>query len=271
MAGLVASGSRAPRLASAALSPAPAYPLRGAAALGVLAAIPAFHALFGGGSGHPALDAARERLTGGAVLVAGLLLAVREILAHREGAAARRLLQTTRARLEAAEERCAQLLELAGSPAERTTGCLGDLVRSVVTQREAELRRQGLSLRVDVPVGLPAAAMDGRALQQLLLGLIDDAAAALEALESPGIVEVAARRAGDHLVLTVADRVAALATAGAAGGGRVRRELGLYVAREVALRHGGRVRGRSRPDGVEIEIRLPVRAERVSVQRGAAD
>jgi signal transduction histidine kinase len=62
-------------------------PLGAAGSLVVVAALPAFDALVGA-SRHPALDAARDHLTTLTVVVLGVILMLRELLARRDGAVA---------------------------------------------------------------------------------------------------------------------------------------------------------------------------------------
>jgi signal transduction histidine kinase len=146
----------------AAVSP---YPLRTAASLAALAAVPAFDALFAF-SGHPALDLGRERLTRVTVFVVGLLLAAREVLAHREAAVTRVLLRGARNQLESAARRN-RMLGVVGSAVHELAGVLSgvrSLLRLILSQpdlpqrarAESERAQQGTSAAAGIVRNLTA-------------------------------------------------------------------------------------------------------------------
>jgi signal transduction histidine kinase len=143
-----------------------------------------------------------------------------------------------------------------------------DVVREVVAARQADLAQEGIRLHAELGREVIPAPLDGPALEQVLLGLIDNAAVAIRRLGREGEVELSTRLAGRHVVLLVRDDGPGLNDAARRrlsgplfGGGATWTGpgLGLHTAREVVAQHGGSIVGRERlGGGTEIEIRLPV-------------
>lgn len=137
-------------------------------------------------------------------------------------------------------------------------------VARLVARRASE---RGLHLAVEVAPELPAPAIEGDALRQVLLNL---ALNAIDATPAGGDVLLAARALGPALELTVADRgpgvPAALrqrvfepwfSTRADGPGG-----LGLSIARRLVEEAGGTIAIGARPEGgARVKVRLPVLAE----------
>jgi signal transduction histidine kinase len=125
------------------------------------------------------------------------------------------------------------------------------LVESCTETASLKAGSKQLELQVNLPEALPAIRGDTNRLQEVLQNLLDNA---IQYTPSGGRVEVSAGRAGDEVIVTVADtgigipqaeqsriferfyRVDAARSREAGGTG-----LGLSIARHIVEAHGGRI------------------------------
>jgi signal transduction histidine kinase len=145
---------------------------------------------------------------------------------------------------------------------ERTSVDLAQLARSTVGLVEAKALRAGQAVCLDLPSQLPHLEGDADRLQQALLNLLDNA---LKFAPAGSTVQVSAAAGQGDITLRVLDDGRGL-TAGelehafepyfrGAGGGA---GLGLTIAREIVLAHGGRIWLSPRPEGgAEAGFSLP--------------
>ena len=129
--------------------------------------------------------------------------------------------------------------------------------------RAERARRQGITLSLDLPDGLPTVYGDADRLQQVVVNLLDNA---LRATPAGGTVQISAFAAESGVALTVSDNGRGLTAEeashafepyfrGAEGGAG----LGLTIAQEIVAAHGGRIWLRARPEGgTEAGFTLPV-------------
>jgi two-component system phosphate regulon sensor histidine kinase PhoR len=143
-----------------------------------------------------------------------------------------------------------------------------DLVTLARTAQELHLpaaRKKGLALHVEVPQGL-AARGDGRALEQVVVNLVDNAVK----YTSSGGVTIAAAPAGEHVVITVADTGPGIEPHHLArlferfyriDQGRSRDQggtgLGLAIAKHLVQGMAGEISVESSADGTRFRVRLP--------------
>jgi two-component system sensor kinase FixL len=114
-------------------------------------------------------------------------------------------------------------------------------------------RRDQIGLTTEVPLDLFVKA-DRIPFEQALANLLLNACAALEGRDD-GWIELEAQRAGDRILLAIADNGPGLAGA-AHGAGET--GLGLAVASMIAEAHGGRLTATRRPEGgARFELSLP--------------
>lgn len=139
------------------------------------------------------------------------------------------------------------------------------LVDDTVTLATAGARPHGVSIRVELAPDLPRILVDRLQIQQMLINVLRNAVEASER-SGAGLVDLAVRRAGDRLEISVADRgpglppdqarrlFKAFVTGKPEGLG-----LGLAIARRVAEAHGGTIEAAGRPGGGAIfRMLLPV-------------
>jgi signal transduction histidine kinase len=180
----------------------------------------------------------------------------------------------------------AELVAIAGEGLERTQRLVGDLRdfaapggsgRSAVDLRRGlestaklvahVLRQSRVELRLDLAPELPAVEGDPRALNQVFLNLLKNAAEALEG--RGGTVWVSARREGDWVRVEVRDDGPGIApeaiprvfepfhTTRSAGRGT---GLGLSISRRIVAEHGGSLELHSAPGtGASFAVLLPLR------------
>jgi signal transduction histidine kinase len=137
------------------------------------------------------------------------------------------------------------------------------VARSAATIAGEKARRLGIALSLDLADDLPPLSGDADRLQQVVVNLLDNA---LRATSAGGTVRVQAAASKDEVTLTVTDEGRGLTAEEAArafepyfrgpGGGA---GLGLTIAREIVIAHGGRIWLKSRPEGgAEAGFALPV-------------
>lgn len=143
------------------------------------------------------------------------------------------------------------------------------LVRRVLDLSAAAAAQKRLALRCEVPPGLAARA-DARALEQVLVNLVDNA---VKYTPEGGAVTVGAARAGDRVLLTVADTGPGIERHHLerlferfyrADAGRSRQAggtgLGLAIVKHLVQAQGGEVGVESGSGGTCFAIRLPAAA-----------
>src|SRR5688500_15397042 len=147
---------------------------------------------------------------------------------------------------------------------------LQELVGSALHRLERSL--VGRDVRIDVPDDVPLVLVDGVALEQVIVNLIDNA---LQYTPAGTPIEISVRRVERDVTLEVADRGPGLpagaedrvfekffrshpATRGTRGRGI---GLGLAICRAVVESHGGRIAASNRPGGgASFRVTLPQRA-----------
>jgi signal transduction histidine kinase len=204
-----------------------------------------------------------------------------------------RELQILRERLRF-DERADALVELAGIVSEgleRTSRLVGDLrdfaapddrprvdldlakgLRSTVRLVGQSLAKAGVEVRVDLPADLPRVEGEARALNQVFLNLLKNAAESLTG--ESGCIDLTARPEGDVVVIELRDDGPGIAP-------EVRERvfepffttkrtergsgLGLSICRRIVSQHGGSIELDSEPGrGTLVRVRLPVRRAAVA-------
>ncbi|MDH5566286.1 MAG: ATP-binding protein [Myxococcales bacterium] len=199
-----------------------------------------------------------------------------------------RELQLMRDRLQF-EERANTMMELAGivgEGLERTSRLVGDLrdfaapddrpradldvargLRSTVQLVRHSLASAGIELRVEIPPDLPHVAGEARALNQVFLNLIKNAAESFAG--ERGSIDVSARAENGAVVVEVRDDGPGIPpelkdrifepffTTKSAQRGT---GLGLSICHRIVMQHGGDIQVESGPDrGAIMRVRLPIR------------
>jgi signal transduction histidine kinase len=138
----------------------------------------------------------------------------------------------------------------------------------VMSMLDPQARQRGVSVRVDVPDGLPPISGDSRLLTIMVRNLLSNA---IKYSLEGGVVDVAARAEGDNFVLSVVDRGLGIAeqdlphifdkftrlqaarAAGVSGTG-----LGLAMVKQAVDAHGGTITVTSRPQaGSLFAVTIP--------------
>jgi two-component system, OmpR family, phosphate regulon sensor histidine kinase PhoR len=140
------------------------------------------------------------------------------------------------------------------------------LVSSVLDLHAARAAQKGVALRGDVPAALAVRA-DARALEHVLVNLVDNA---VKYTPATGSVTVSAERAGDEVILAVADTGPGIAAHHLprlferfyrADAGRDRDQggtgLGLAIVKHLAQAQGGDVGVESGTAGSRFWVKLP--------------
>lgn len=170
-----------------------------------------------------------------------------------------------------------QLLRFARRSVERRADVdAATIVEDALRLCEPAARRQDVRVERDLAAGLVVRG-DSDGLHQVLVNLLTNA---LQAMPGGGTLRIAARRAGDEIVLTVADTGSGIAAAdlphvfepffttkgGEADPARRGSGLGLSVSWGIVQAHGGRIEATSTPgQGAVFTVTLPVRGpERAS-------
>jgi signal transduction histidine kinase len=141
---------------------------------------------------------------------------------------------------------------------------LGDVAHSTVSLAKAKAGRLGVELALYLAADRPTVPGDADRLQQVVVNLVDNA---LKVTPAGGTVNVHVLAERRELILAVRDQGPGISAEAAArafepyvrgpGGGA---GLGLTIAREIILAHGGRIWLRDHPEGgAEAGFGLPVR------------
>ena len=163
-------------------------------------------------------------------------------------------------RLESIVER---FLKLAGPSAlELAPVDLGKIVQHVCDLLRPEAATRHIGIHAEVAADLPALRADSVRLTQLLLNLVING---VQAITGPGEVTVSAARSGDEVWLCVADTGPGVPAENlgsifdpyfstkAEGSG-----LGLWIAQQIAMAHGGELRAENSPSGGAVfKLSLP--------------
>ena len=144
-----------------------------------------------------------------------------------------------------------------------------DLVVDSVEPLRRRIDAKGLTLRVDLPAGLPAIAADRGKVERVLTNLVTNA---IRATDAGGEIDITAARRGGFVAISVRDTGRGIphdyltrvfepfvqvpnASAGGAG-------LGLSISRRIVQAHGGQITVRSeRGQGTTFTFTLPVASE----------
>jgi signal transduction histidine kinase len=131
-----------------------------------------------------------------------------------------------------------------------------------------ELRKANVEVEIDAPDDLPTLEGDGRALNQVFLNLLKNAAEAYA--EGGGTIRVRMRHEGGVIVVEIRDDGPGIApelherlfepffTTKEAGRGT---GLGLSISRRIVSEHGGAISVKSAPgEGTCLRIELPLRS-----------
>jgi len=158
-------------------------------------------------------------------------------------------------------------LEAGRYPLKRETVDIAALARECAALMRIEAEEAGLRIAVTIGEPLPEAALDPRALRQVLINLLANAVK----FTSDGEIALHVRAEGDDLVVVVADtgvgmaaeelqRLGARFAKGADGVRGARGTgLGLAVAHALVELHGGRLSFASAPgEGLRAEARFPI-------------
>ncbi len=160
-------------------------------------------------------------------------------------------------------------IEAGAYPLEMALFDVRDVVDAAMRMTAVLAEKQGVALRADVPTAPLVVEADAQALRQILINLIGNA---VKFTPAEGQVTVRAQRAGEDLVLEVADTGAGMSPEEVALLGqpytqtRTGREskapgagLGLAIVRALAAMHGGRFEAESvLGEGTSVRVRAPV-------------
>ncbi|MDD5447810.1 MAG: ATP-binding protein, partial [Actinomycetota bacterium] len=144
---------------------------------------------------------------------------------------------------------------------------IGEVVKDTAKRLEAQVRRGGLSLVMDIPSDLPKALADKERVEQVLVNLLHNA---IKFTPPGGRIEISAKTEGDSVLISVADTGIGIppddlsriferfykADKARAGGGT---GLGLAIAKHTVEAHGGKIWAESTEGGGStFSFTLPV-------------
>jgi signal transduction histidine kinase len=131
-------------------------------------------------------------------------------------------------------------------------------------------QKAGVEVKVEVPANLPGISADGDRLAQVFTNLVDNA---LKFTPSGGVISLRASVVNDEVLVSVTDTGAGIpaeaqthifdrfyqADSSRRGGAKHGAGLGLAIAREIVLAHGGKINVRSRlGEGTSFDVFLPL-------------
>jgi signal transduction histidine kinase len=179
-----------------------------------------------------------------------------------------------------------QILEFAGIQSGQRGFALrpvavGPLVADILSSSSGLIENAGLIVDVDVPADLPAVLGDEAALRRVFQNLVDNA---IKYGAAGGSIRISARREGNDVAVTVADRGIGIDAADQSrifepfyrapdvvaaqmqGAG-----LGLSLVQRIVAAHGGRVGVKSAPrEGSAFTVTLPMADDRAAVRASTA-
>jgi signal transduction histidine kinase len=174
------------------------------------------------------------------------------------------------------QEMLQELLEVArGRAGERESCGLAEIVAAAVEGLRGRAESQKVRVSVDVPAGVELLA-DASRLERVFANLLDNA---LEVMPEGGEVRVEAREDGGAVEVTVTDSGPGISPEirdrlfqpFVTHGKRTGLGLGLALARQTVLDHGGDMWAESSPEGgARFHIRLPLAGERQGVEEQPA-
>jgi two-component system OmpR family sensor kinase len=144
------------------------------------------------------------------------------------------------------------------------------LLNSIAEKFTPQLQRSGVNITVDVPDNLPVITADGDRLAQVFVILVDNS---LKFTPRGGLISLRASVVNHELLISVLDTGAGIPEAALAhifdrfyqadparkGGEKHGAGLGLAIAREIVLVHGGRITVRSQlGKGTSFDVFLPL-------------
>jgi signal transduction histidine kinase len=185
------------------------------------------------------------------------------------GSAEARDLETVLAQVERIGRLARQLVEL-GRPPEPLLAPLDfdEVVADGILLIERQLQRQGIHRTVALDAGAISLRGDANQLQQVVIDLVQHAQrAVLSAGAREKLIEVRTRVRADALELNVVDHGPPLTSEALARlflpsfSRAETSEFGLYTARWIVHRHGGRLEATSGPGGTVFTVRFPIRLD----------
>lgn len=144
------------------------------------------------------------------------------------------------------------------------------LLNAVAEKFAPQSQKAGVQIRVNTPVNIPFITGDGDKLSQVFTNLVDNA---LKFTPPDAFIDLRASMVDGQVLISVTDTGAGIAPEVQAhiferfyqvdparkGGGKHGAGLGLAIAHEIILAHGGRISVRSRPgEGASFEVFLPL-------------
>jgi signal transduction histidine kinase/CheY-like chemotaxis protein len=145
-----------------------------------------------------------------------------------------------------------------------------ELIRQAVNLKRYQFRVNNIQLVVEPTTELLPVSVTASQMQQVLLNLLNNAEQAISKNGRPGIIQVAATRKGERVIITVSDNGTGIPahvlpnifdpffTTKKLGEGT---GLGLSIAHTLIENHGGSIYARSSPGNTVFTIELPLAAE----------
>ena len=156
------------------------------------------------------------------------------------------------------------------SPVKMQLHHINEPVQEAVHLTKVTLRKKDIALDLQLTAELPPLHFDHQLIEQVILNLINNAAAAVDAQSGPKRILIASRREQDHIAVSVADSGHGIAetlkakifnpffTTSRDGYG-----IGLSLCQRIASDHGGTIEvGPSDLGGAEFRLRLPIEKRR---------